>query len=686
MMKLESPLTVLKGIGEKTAQNFSKAGIETLEDLIGYYPRAYEAFEEPVDIETLADGQMRAVNGCIDRPLSVRYLGKYQVITGKIRDGAKFLSATWFNMPYLRSTVRPGCRYIFRGRIKQKGKHIFMEQPAVYDLFEYAQREKALQPVYPLVAGLTMHMLDKALRQTLEGLDFSTDYLPEEIREKYGLTGYQQAVWDIHYPTDKEAMVTARKRLAFDEFFFFILALRRLKETREEVVHSYQLKAVEDTEKIMNGLPYRLTGAQQRVWRQIEADMQRSRVMARLVQGDVGSGKTIVAFLALVMAAANGGQGALMVPTEVLARQHYEAFQQLMEQIGLQWQAVLLTGSMTIKEKRVACEKIRLGEVSVVIGTHALIQEKVIYKKLILVITDEQHRFGVKQREALSYKGELPHTIVMSATPIPRTLAVILYGDLDVSVIDELPASRLPIKNCVVNTSFRPRAYRFIREEAEKGRQAYIICPMVEESENIEAENVRDYTESLRAQLPEWIHVEYLHGKMKPKEKNEIMERFLKNEIQVLVSTTVIEVGVNVPNATVMMIENSERFGLAQLHQLRGRVGRGAEQSYCIMMHTADSEAVRKRLDILNHSNDGFEIAGKDLQMRGPGDLFGIRQSGILDFQIADPFQDAPIMQWAGEAVDEVLRTDPGLQEEGHRGLEKKLRCYMKDGMENLNL
>lgn len=685
-MNLESPLTVLKGIGDKTSQNFAKAGILTLGDLIQYFPRAYDFFEKPVEPSELADGQMQAVCGFIEKALSVQRLRRYQVITGKIRVGADLVPVTWFNMPYLRSTIKPGCRYVFRGRVKQKGKNLILEQPAIYDLFEYEQKVKQLQPVYPLVSGLTSHMLDKALRQAFEGLDLSRDYLPLEIRKKYELAEYNYAIHQIHYPRDFHEMVLARKRLVFDEFFLFILALRRLKDSREEVVHSYELHRTEETSQLIGKLPYELTGAQKKVWNQIEADMMKTKVMARLVQGDVGSGKTIIAFLALIMTAGNQAQGALMVPTEVLARQHYEAFTELMEQQNLPYQAVLLTGSLTAKEKRAAYEKIESGEAAVVIGTHALIQEKVKYHRLVLVITDEQHRFGVKQREALAYKGEMPHTLVMSATPIPRTLAVILYGDLDVSVIDELPSNRLPIKNCVVNTSYRPKAYEFIRKEIEQGRQAYVICPMVEESEAIDAENVVDYTEKLRRHLPATIQIEYLHGKMKAKEKNELMERFLKNEIQVLVSTTVIEVGVNVPNATVMMIENAERFGLAQLHQLRGRVGRGKHQSYCIMVHGADNEAVRKRLDILNKSNDGFEIANKDLQLRGPGDLFGVRQSGLMDFQLADVFTDAAIMQDANEAVGCILEQDTGLLQEEHRDLREKLTHYMKNGLDNLNI
>ncbi len=685
-MNQESELTVLKGIGEKTRQNFLRAGISNLGELITYFPRTYDSFQEPTQISELADGQIQAVCGFIEGSLAMKRLGRYQITTGKIRVGMERLSVTWFNMPYLRNTVKTGCRYVFRGRVKQKGKTIFLQQPQIYDVFAYEEKLKQLQPVYPLVSGLTEGMLKRALKQALEGLDLSRDFLPRKLRERYDLAEYNYAIRQIHFPKDFQEMLIARKRLVFDEFFLFILALRRLKASREEVCHSYELQRVSQTEELLLGLPYRLTAAQSRVWTQIQEDMTKQKVMARLVQGDVGSGKTIIAFLALVMAAGNGAQGALMAPTEVLARQHYEAFVKLMEKQQLPYRAVLLTGSLTARERREAYAAIESGEASVVIGTHALIQEKVVYHKLVLVITDEQHRFGVKQRETLAYKGELPHTLVMSATPIPRTLAVILYGDLDVSVIDELPASRLPIKNCVVGTAYRPKAYEFIRKEVEKGRQAYVICPMVEESESIEAENVVDYAQKLREYLPPSILVEYLHGKMKPREKNEIMERFLRMEIQVLVSTTVIEVGVDVPNATVMMIENAERFGLAQLHQLRGRVGRGNHQSYCIMVHSSDNEAVTKRLEILNKSNDGFEIAGKDLELRGPGDLFGIRQSGLLDFQIADVFADAKIMQSANEAVEILLAEDCDLKREEHRELQKKLSLYMGKGLDNLSI
>ena len=468
----------------------------------------------------------------------------------------------------------------------------------------------------------------------------------------------------IHFPNDTQTLQMARRRLVFEEFFFFILMLKQMRESRMHRKSACRLLPAAQTDQVLGSLPYKLTGAQLRVWKEVSADMASDAVMARLIQGDVGSGKTIIAFLALIQCAANDMQGALMVPTEVLARQHYDAFCRLCQMAALPYEAVLLTGSLKVSQKRAAYEKLESGSASVVIGTHALITEKVAYRNLALVITDEQHRFGVSQRETLESKGRTPHTIVMSATPIPRTLAVILYGDLDVSVIDEMPASRLPIKNAVVGASWRPKAYQFIARQVQEGHQAYVICPMVEESEEIEAENVIDYAQSLQKSLQALsggITVEYLHGRMKASEKQSVMDRFASNEIQVLVSTTVVEVGVNVPNATVMMVENAERFGLAQLHQLRGRVGRGSAQSYCIFVYGIENDAVKKRLDILASSNDGFEIARKDLELRGPGELFGVRQSGELNFQLADIYADAPVLQAAGDAAADLLREDPDL-------------------------
>ena len=459
----------------------------------------------------------------------------------------------------------------------------------------------------------------------------------------------------IHFPKNYDELVLARRRIVFDEFFDFLFYLRENKEQSEQLVNEYQMIETADTVRFLEQLPFSLTKAQKKVWAEIRSDLNSAYCMNRLIQGDVGSGKTIIAVLALLMCVSNGYQGAMMAPTEVLATQHYEDVCGFVDKYHIAMKPALLVGSMTAKEKREVYARIESGEVNLVIGTHAVIQDKVIFKNLALVVTDEQHRFGVRQREILANKGHNPHVLVMSATPIPRTLAIILYGDLQISVIDELPANRLPIKNCVVNTSFRKKAYEFIETEVRKGRQAYVICPMVEEGEMDELENVVEYAEKLRSALSADIQIATLHGKMRPADKNRIMEEFAKHNIDVLVSTTVIEVGINVPNSTVMMVENAERFGLAQLHQLRGRVGRGEHQSYCIFISTKDNKETMERLNILNHSNDGFHIASEDMKLRGPGDLFGIRQSGEFAFKMADIYGDANILKMASEAVNKAV-------------------------------
>jgi len=672
MINLDAPIDSLKGIGEKTRQIFERAGIESLEDLVHYYPREYERYEEPIPVAELKEGMYVAVFGRLSAPLQTRYMRGLSITSGLFGDGMEGILVSWFNMPYLKNSLRSGVPYIFRGRIKAKGDRLILEQPTVFKPEQYQAVLGTMLPVYTLVKGMTNQMVTKAIHQVLEYRGLLAEHLPEAIRRKYELAEYNFSLEQIHFPKSEESLREARKRLVFDEFFFFLLQLRGLRDARQKEQNRFQIHAVPETEKLIQGLSYTLTGAQMRVWETIQEELQHNTVMARLIQGDVGSGKTIISILAMVMTAANGLQSALMVPTEVLARQHYASFRELMAKNEFPFKAVLLTGSMTAKQKREAYAKIESGEACVIIGTHALIQEKVNYHSLALVITDEQHRFGVRQRETLSEKGEFPHTIVMSATPIPRTLAVILYGDLDISVINEMPANRLPIRNCVVDVSYRKKAYEFIRKEVEAGHQAYVICPMVEESEAMDAENVVEYTEVLRTELPPSFCIEYLHGKMKPKEKNEIMERFLANEIQVLVSTTVIEVGVNVPNATVMMVENSERFGLAQLHQLRGRVGRGCAQSYCIFLHKLDGKQIRERLDILCKSNDGFEIANRDMQLRGPGDLFGVRQSGMLDFALADIYSDANLLQQANEAIGKLMQEDSGLKKEENESLRRR--------------
>lgn len=678
-------LRTLKGVGEKTEKLFQKVGIYDTDDLLHYYPRNYDEYETPVDIAELKEGTVQAVSAAVCSGVYVNSVRGRQIISVNIADQSGKFPVVWFNLPYLKKTLRKGSWFVFRGRIVRKQGKLEMEHPEIFTPSAYEEILHNLQPIYGLTAGLSNKTVVKMVTQLLEDLPMQSEYLPEELRERYGLADVNYALKTIHFPKNKEELLVSRKRLVFDEFLLFILSVRRMKEKAEETPNCFPVKETWLTEEVIERLPYSLTNAQLNAWHEIERDLAGRTMMSRLVQGDVGSGKTILAFLAMFLVADNGYQAALMAPTEVLARQHYEGFLKLMEEQGLSFPTILLTGSDTAKEKRIAYERIASGEASIIIGTHALIQEKVEYANLALVITDEQHRFGVKQREALTTRGNPPNVLVMSATPIPRTLAIVLYGDLDISVIDELPAKRLPIKNCVVNTSYRPKAYSFIEKQVREGRQAYVICPMVEESEEMEAENVLDYTQKLKENLPSDIRIEYLHGKMKPKEKNRVMESFAAGEIQVLVSTTVVEVGVNVPNATVMMVENTERFGLAQLHQLRGRVGRGEYQSYCIFIQ-GNQDQISKRLEILNKSNDGFYIAGEDLKLRGPGDLFGIRQSGDMEFRIGDIYNDSTILKEASEAAEEILSLDPELDLEQHRSLRERMEHYSQNATENIAL
>ncbi len=686
-MNDKTPLRELKGVGEKTEKLFQKIGITTAEELLRHYPRTYDIYEEPVEIASAEEDKTVSIRATIATGIYINQIRNLQVLTTTVADASGRLPVAWFNAPYLRGTLKKGSVFILRGKIIRKKGRPQMEHPEIFTPAAYEEIIHSMQPVYGLTKGLSNKMITKLVHQILDTRPLHGEYLPEEIRERYQLADANYAIRTIHFPKNMQELLTARKRLVFDEFLLFVLAIQLLKEKTEEAPNTFSMKPVWTTEEIIEGLPYDLTGAQKNVWHEIERDLSGHKLMSRLVQGDVGSGKTVIAFLAMVLSAENGFQSALMVPTEVLANQHYEGFLRLMEEQNIaSCHPVLLTGSTTARQKREIYQKIADGEVNVIIGTHALIQERVEYKNLGLVITDEQHRFGVRQREALTTRGNPPHVLVMSATPIPRTLAIILYGDLDISIIDELPAKRLPIKNCVVGTSYRPKAYSFIEKQVQMGRQAYVICPMVEESEGLEAENVTDYARKLQEILPGEIKVEILHGKMKPKEKNRIMEAFASGEIQVLVSTTVVEVGVNVPNATVMMVENAERFGLAQLHQLRGRVGRGEHQSYCIFIQGNNEENTSKRLKILNESNDGFYIAGEDLKLRGPGDLFGIRQSGLMEFKIGDIYNDAGILKNASEAAGEILALDFDLILPQHKALKEHLKGYMSEELENLGI
>jgi ATP-dependent DNA helicase RecG len=664
-------IKVIKGIGEKTEKAFHKLGIETVQDLLEHYPRGYEEFNQPIQIVAIAEGIITSVEASLVAAPKVKRVRNLQIITVQVKDATGSIHLTWFNMPFLQKTLKAGYHYIFRGKVIRKNGVLVIEQPGIYQKEDYYKLLKVLQPVYPLTDGITNHTVSKAIKQVVSELTFAKDYIPKALAKEYTLLDRTKAIKEVHFPKDRESMMKARQRLVFDEFFLYSLALRKLKEKKTLIMSENRMGEQPECTQLIKALPYPLTNAQLRVWEEIKKDLNGEYVMNRLIQGDVGSGKTILAVLALLMAVKNGYQACFMVPTEVLAKQHYKSLAHLLAEFGIR--NTILVGSMTAKEKREAYELIKTHQTDIIIGTHALIQEKVEYDSLGLVITDEQHRFGVKQREALMNKGGNPHVLVMSATPIPRTLAIILYGDLDISIVDELPALRLPIKNCVVDTNYRPNAYHFIDKQVKEGRQAYVICPMVEESEEIEAENVIEYTERLKEALRPEIKVEYLHGKMKPKDKNDVMERFADGQIQVLVSTTVVEVGVNVPNATVMMVENAERFGLAQLHQLRGRVGRGEHQSYCIFVCGSSSREAWDRLEILNKSNDGFYIAGEDLKLRGPGDIFGIRQSGDMDFKLGDIFTDASILKAAAEAVKSMKDSEVDAIFEANPYLEDKI-------------
>lgn len=685
-MNQNTPIIELKGVGDKTRKLFEKLDIATAGDLLSHYPRDYETFEEPVSIKEARPGEVSAVHVMVVSIPNQKKVRSLTILNVNVKDASGSMQLTFFNMPFLKKVLKPGGYYLFRGLVQSRGTLKIMEQPKMYSYEDYKKQTHVLQPRYALTKGLTNQTVQKAARQALSLYEFEKEYYPKELLAAQGLVSHEEALWGIHFPKDREKLASARRRLVFDEFFSFLFFLRRNKDMTAELPNAFPMFETADTVRFVEQMPFSLTKAQKKVWQELKQDMGSPNCMNRLIQGDVGSGKTIVAVLALLMCAANGYQGALMAPTEVLALQHFETISEYTKKYALAFRPVLLVGSMTAKEKKAAYELIAGGEVNLIIGTHALIQEKVHYKSLALVVTDEQHRFGVRQREHLADKGTsedgsvFPHVLVMSATPIPRTLAIILYGDLHISIIDELPANRLPIKNCVVNTSYRSKAYTFIEKEVAAGRQAYVICPQVEEGELEDVENVVDYTEKLRSVLSSGIQVAYLHGKMRPADKNRIMEEFAARHIDVLVSTTVIEVGINVPNATVMMVENAERFGLAQLHQLRGRVGRGEHQSYCIFISAKEQKETMERLQILNQSNDGFFIASEDLKLRGPGELFGVRQSGEFSFALGDIYSDAGILKAASEAVDKLFEEDYELEKEEHLSLKKH---FMEDKIGN---
>lgn len=680
----------LKGIGEKSEQLFHKLNVYNTDDLLKFYPRTYDVYEEPVMVSQMTEEKVYTLRAVVVSPCELNVRSRYKILTVTLADEeGKRIRATWFNMPFLKNQLKQGYRYIFRGKAAFRGSLVFMEQPILYTMDEYEQKLNSMQPIYSLTAGLTNNLVIKAIKQCLLQAGREFEYLPDRILQDNELMPYNEAVAKIHFPKDMNELFKARKRIVFDEFLLFSLGIRNRKNANLIAENDIIIPKSTKSARILANLEYNLTNAQKKVCEEIANDMTSHHVMNRLVQGDVGSGKTIIALLAMTDAASAGYQSALMAPTEVLAKQHYESFCEIIQKNNLDINCVLLTGSMTAAAKRKVHEAVSDGSADFVIGTHAVITDNVVFNRLGLVITDEQHRFGVSQREKLHKKGENPHILVMSATPIPRSLAIILYGDLDISIIDEKPSNRLPIKNCVVDTSYREKAYKFIQDELNRGHQAYIICAMAQENEEndgMELENVVQYAEKLKSRYDASIRIEYLHGKMKPAEKNRIMEEFEKGDIKILVSTTVVEVGINVPNATVIMVENSERFGLSGLHQLRGRVGRGKDQSYCIFVSDTKNPLTKERLKILKDSNDGFYVAEQDLKLRGPGDMLGTRQSGDFNFALADIYADAATLKLASTAATKLLEEDPALEKEEHIMLRDRLKTYMNYVMGNLNI
>lgn len=674
-MEWNSPVSTLKGIGEQRERKLQKLDIYTVEDLLTHYPREYKDRSEIVKIADLPMDETSTFLAQIKEEGQNSRHGRLVYTRMKVYDETGSVGVLWYNQPYMKNTLKMGEWYLFSGKLQKKYGRTEVVSPECERIGENFAGGRII-PVYPSVEGLSQKMLRNLMEEALSQMGGGMrEELPLWLRKEYHLAERNFAIENIHFPKTEQGFYDARRRLVFEELFILQTALYQLKNTLEdrgEGIILKKKKALKEGEAL---LPFALTGGQKRVLQEIEKDMTSGKIMNRLIQGDVGSGKTAVAMITAYWAIQNGWQVAMMAPTEVLASQHEESFRKIFEPEGIT--VVLLTGSLTAKEKRERLAKVANGEAQMIIGTHAVIQKGVEFHKLGLAITDEQHRFGVRQRSTLAEKGENVHTLVMTATPIPRTLALILYGDLDISIIDELPPGRQKIDTSAVDNRYHQRIYAFIRKHVAAGRQAYVICPMIEESEKLEVQSVLQYTEELVKELPD-CRVACVHGKMKAKEKQAIMDCFAAGNIDVLVSTTVIEVGINVPNATIMLIENAERFGLAQLHQLRGRVGRGSEKSYCILVSDTKTKVAKERMKTMTESEDGFVISEKDLKLRGPGEFFGIRQHGLPELKIADLYKDMAILKEAQQAAAELLQRDRALAAEEHQLLKAHIEGYLE--------
>ena len=669
-MDLNNDVKYIKGVGPNRVVLLNKLGIYTLKDLITYYPRDYEDRSIPKLINEVLDGEEVLIKGfAISKMLELKIRKNLTIYKLIIRDETGPCTITWYNQPYLKKFFIVGNEYSFYGKISKKGNRVEMNSP-VFDNIETQKNTGKIVPIYPLTYNLSQNTIRQIIENGLNEVeDELQETIPEYLRKEYNLININNAIHNIHFPQEFSDFKKARTRLVFEELLDLQLALLSLKNkyTQEKVGIKFDKNI--KISNVINELPFKLTHAQLKVLEEIDTNMESEKTMNRLLQGDVGSGKTIVSIIATYKAVKSGYQVAVMAPTAILASQHLESFTEVLSKYGIKCE--LLVSSITKKKKDEILEKLQSGEIDVLIGTHAILEDNVIFKNLGLVVTDEQHRFGVRQRSTIAAKGNNPDVLVMTATPIPRTLALILYGDLDISIIDELPPNRKKIETYAVTKSMTERVNNFIKKQINEGRQIYVVCPLVEENEEIKANSVIELAEEYKNNVFKDYKVEYIHGKMRPKEKDEIMQKFKDGEIDILISTTVIEVGVNVPNSSTMIVENAERFGLAQLHQLRGRVGRGEYQSYCILKYNSGSDVVRERMKIMQDTNNGFIIAEKDLELRGSGEFFGTKQHGLPEFKIANLFEDMNILQSVQAVANKIIDEDPELKMEKNKALKK---------------
>ena len=684
MADLGTNVRYIKGIGEARAAALEKLGITTLGDLIAYFPRGYEDRTQVRPIRELTAGESVRVRGMVAADLTAyRISGGRTIAKTRVVDDSGSLDLVFFNMEHRRDALHQGDVCVFFGKVEDNLRRKQMINP----LFEPEGRQQVtgrIMPIYPLTAGVTQGLMARAARQGLDACrELLPDVLPDEVRQAHKLCYVNYAYENIHFPASPEALEVARRRLVFEELFLLTCGLQLLRQRRRDVAGPACRRM--SMEPFYRRLPFALTGAQRRAIADAVEDMVSGKPMNRLCQGDVGSGKTVVAAACIWFAVESGWQTALMAPTEILARQHYQGLAPLLARFSIR--CALLTGSTRAKERREILAGLADGSIDLCIGTHALLTEDVQYRKLGLVVTDEQHRFGVNQRAALSQKAEDPHMLVLSATPIPRTLALVIYGDLDVSVIDELPPGRQKVDTFALGESYRPRVQAFIRKLAAVGQQIFIVCPLVGEADQIpdERKAVTAYARQLQEQVFPDLRVAVLHGKMKPREKEKVMAAFAAGESDILVSTTVVEVGVDVPNATCMVVENADRFGLSQLHQLRGRVGRGKAKSYCILLSDSQNEETRARLKVMTQTNDGFRISQEDLRLRGPGDFFGQRQHGLPAMKIADLSCDMRLLDEAQTAARQLMERDPELTDPAHRPLRRRIRQLFDTNADMLN-